>query len=229
MKKLIILLFLLVFLPSCGEDDSRPVPTVAPTSQATKDQLDADKKMQDQIAALRGDNDAKVKTIEEAKARIEANNYIILAAQESNKKLLGDVQNFIVEARQTKIYWVSGLLGFAALGLIVLAIFMPIKRALFIKLAAVASALGCMLLYIAQWAAYFEALGLGFLLLLVAILVVILITHSQAIPHLIAIARAYAKHVPDEAKAKLDAESIAAQPAHVKNFIDKVLAFFHKT
>lgn len=229
MKKLIILLFLLVFLPSCGENDVRLVPTIAPTSQPTADQLAKDKEMQDQIAALRGDNDSKVKTIEEAKARIEANNYIILAAQESNKKLNSDIQEIRVENRQTRIYWLSGILGFAALALTVLAIFMPVKRAFFLKLAAVAGGLACVLLYVAEWAAYFEVIGLGFLLILAAVLVFSLVTHSQVIPHLIAVAKAYAKHVPADIKAKLDAESIAAQPAHVKNFLDKVLAFFHKT
>lgn len=228
MKKLLILLFLLLLLPSCGEDDTRPTPVLAPTSQSTADQLAADKKMQDQIAALRGDNDSKVKTIQEAQDRIEANNYIILAAQESNKKLQGDVQNFIVVARKTKIYWLSGILGFAALGLIVLAVFVPYRRDLFIKLAGVATALACVLLYVAKWAAYFETIGLVFLILLVAFLIFELATHSQALQKMIAAARAYAAHVPADVKAGIDKANIDSQAAHVKSFLDKVLAFFHK-
>lgn len=227
MKKLLILLFLLILMPSCNDSD-RLVPPIAPVSQDTKAQLDKDKEMQDQIAALRGDNDSKVKTIKEAQDRIEANNYIILAAQESNKKLNADIQEIKVEQRQTKIYWLSGILGFAALGLTVAAIFVPYRRDLFIKLAAVAGGLACVLLYVAKWAAYFEAIGLGFLILLVIFLIFELITHSQALRKMIAAARAYAVHVPADVKATLDKANIDSQAAHVKTFLDKVLAFFQK-
>lgn len=220
--KFLCIFVLLVLVPACGDDRS---PRAAP-AQGAADQLAKDKAAQDQIAALRGDNDSKVKTIEEAKARIEANDYIILAAQESNKKLNVDIRNIVVEGRQAKLYWLSGILGFAALGLTVLAIFSPIERRELLLAAGVSAALATILLYVAELAAYFEAIGCGFLVLLVGALVIGLCVKSQVIHHLVTNWKAYAAKVPDEAKAALDQASVAAQPSHVKAFIDRLVARF---
>ena len=231
MKPIVLISILLVII---GCSESRPpevhVGTVDPVAEATiaakEQQLEAG---QAEIARLRGDNGTASKTLDEVRKKLADNALIAEALAKSNRDLKAEGERIVVQGRQTKLYWLSGILGFAALGLGVAAMFSPFFRKTLILASAACAVFAPILLYVARWAAYFEWIGAALLLALAAIVVILWRSKAHALQILAAHFASYAdklEAVAPEARAELDRISVAAQesvPA-AKSVIDKALS-----
>lgn len=140
-----------------------------------------------------------------------------------------DKRDIIVAARQSKLHWLSGILGFVAVALGVAAWFSPFFRVTLIEAAAGCAAFATILLFVARWAAYFEWIGAGFLVATAVTVVLLWRNKAHALQVLATHFTSYADKLGDiapEVRARLDRISVEAQAATpaVKATIDKALA-----
>ncbi len=140
-----------------------------------------------------------------------------------------DRRDIVVAARQSKLHWMSGILGFAAIGLGIAAWFSPFFRSTLILAAAGCAGFATILLYVARWADYFEWIGAGLLLASAVTVIVLWRNKAHALEVLAGHFRSYANTLGDiapQVRAQLDRNSLSAQSAtpRVKATIDKALS-----
>ena len=203
--KYIILVCLALCLVGC-DDDRKPEYPVEPVNDA-------------QMQAVLGPAPTTVTEVDNRVKVLEG----------ALKILATERRDIIVAARQTKLYWLSGILGFAAVGLGIAAWFSPFFRTTLILAAAGCAAFATILLYVARWAAYFEWIGAGLLLASAATVILLWRNKAHALTVLATHFTAYADKlgaIAPEARAELDRISLDAQAATptVKATVDKALS-----
>lgn len=225
--KRIVLISLVLLLAGCGASAPRqaPIAKADPVIAAKEKEL-ADARAS--ITALRGDNDAKIKDLAAGKARIMLDQKIIEAAEKDVADTKGEMREIVVTARQTKIHWLAGILGFVAVGLGIAAWFSPFFRMTLIEAAAGCTGVAAVLLFVAQWAEYFEWIGAALLLAVAGTLLVMWRTKSHALQVLATHFASYSDKlatIAPETRAELDRISLEAQARtpKVKAIIDKAL------